>query len=381
MAAVAPPDRDVLRRLAEVDVADGSVLSVFIDLDPREFANSTARRTAITSAVDEAARIAEDDEHRFAHEARVTLREDVERVREYLDSADFDGTRGMAVFAAGQIGLFEPIHLPHPVESLVMTDTAPHLAPLTSQSSGAWCVVLVNRRSARFLCGGSEGLREEELIKDHVHGQHDQGGWSQARYERSVDEEAMRHYRHVAVAIRERWQNEPFDHLVVGGPEDAYSDFAELLDKRLRDLLVGRVDVDVENSNADQVAEAAEQVMREYEQRRHDELLTRLHDGLGMGGRAAAGLEDTLEAINEQRVEVLLLDANFSTPGVECPHCGWIGSGTESHCPLDGTELEQRSNVVDPAVERTFAQDADVVSLRERPEIAAHGGIAAILRF
>jgi peptide subunit release factor 1 (eRF1) len=52
-----------------------------------------------------------------------------------------------------------------------------------------------------------------------------------------------------------------------------------------------------------------------------------------------------------------------------------------SECPADGTALEPRPNVVERAVERALVQSAEVVVLRDRPEMGAHGGIAAVLRF
>ena len=382
MATVPKPDRDTLRRLSELDTGGASVLSVYVDLDPSEFATADARSSAISSAVSAASQAVEEDERELSHDQRIALREDVELVRDYLESADFDGTEGVAVFAAGSAGLFETLHLPFPVDNAVVVDAAPHVAPLTFQSEGDWYVALVSRADARFLRGGPQGLTEEGRVSDDVHGRHDQGGWSQARFQRSVDQDAKRHLERVAKALGQRHRRQPFQHLLVGGPEDAYSDFVELLDQELSGMLAGRVDgTDVEVATPDQVAEAAAPAMEEHERNRQDELIGRLDERLGRGERAAAGGDDVLAALNEQRVEALLLDAGLSAPGAQCPSCGWIGSVTEGNCPADETQLEARPNVLDLAIERALAQDARVVRLRERPELESHGGIAAVLRF
>jgi peptide subunit release factor 1 (eRF1) len=383
VATVAQPDREALRRLAEVSVPDGAVLSVYVNLDPSEFATADARSSAIGSAVNEAQRAVGDEgalDH-LSHAARVALRADVEQVREYLESADFDGTQGIAIFAAGGADLFEALHLPFPVANAVKVDAAPHVAPLADESEGAWLVVLVNRRNARLFRGGPERLREEGRVEDDVHGQHDQGGWSQARYERSVDQDAQRHLERTARAVFQRHQRKPFDHLLVGAPDDSYNQFVDLLDKGLRDRLRGRVESDVENVDDEQVTEAAAPAIAEYERQRQGELIARLNEGLGRGERAAAGLEGVLRCLNEQRVEVLLLEAGFSAEGVQCPQCGWIGVAGTGKCPADESELEPRPDVVDAAIERALAQDAELTTFRDRPEIESHGGIAAILRF
>jgi peptide subunit release factor 1 (eRF1) len=110
-------------------------------------------------------------------------------------------------------------------------------------------------------------------------------------------------------------------------------------------------------------------------------MLGRLQQGVGAGGRAASGLEEVLDCLNEQRVETLLLDATFESAGAHCPSCGWLTARDSGACPADGTELQPCGDVVEPAIHRTLAQDADVIRLRDRPEMKLHRGIAALLRF
>lgn len=100
----------------------------------------------------------------------------------------------------------------------------------------------------------------------------------------------------------------------------------------------------------------------------------------GRGARAATGLADVLVAVHEQRVEALLVDDGHQAPGVCCPQCGFLGA-TASECPADGTPMDARENIVEVVIQRAITQSADVHVLRGRPELAAHGHIAALLRF
>jgi peptide chain release factor subunit 1 len=374
------PDDDALRRIAAADTGGQPVLSVYVDLDPARFATSAARTSAFTSVVDEAHRAAEAAAEALGREARKTLRADVERVRDHLDSSDYEGTRGLAIFAAGD-GLFEALHLPHPVETAVAVDASPHLAPLARGDDGVWCVVLVSRRNGRILRGGSQRLLEMRRVTDDVHGQHDQGGWSQSRYQRGIDLEFRRHVERVVEALRDHRRRAPFDHLLVGGPEDAYTQLRELLDEPLRGLLRGRVEIDVDVATPSEALAAAQPPIAEQTRREHDELLATLAARLGSDGSAAAGLDDVLGCLDERRVEALLLDVGFAAEGGECPACGWLTAIAGGECPACGASVEPRANVVDAAVERALAQDARVIALRERPELGEHGGVAALLRF
>jgi peptide chain release factor subunit 1 len=356
---------------------------VYVDLDPREFGTGPARSSALTSAADVASRAVEDESDGLSHSAKLQLRHDIGRIRDYAKAADFDSTHGLAIFAAAGADLFEPLHLPRSVANLVRVDGTPHVAPLVGHPNGSWCVALVTRRDARLLRGGPTGLDDdvEERISDDVHGRHDQGGWSQARYERHIDEQARQHLKRVAKRVGELCQRGAFDHLLVGGPEESYCEFVELLDNQTRERLCGRVSVDVERATVAEVTEAATPLMREHERRHRQRLLDRVDEGLAPDGHAAAGLDQIVACLNEQRVSTLLLDSSLSTAGAQCPACGWLTTTHDGSCPADGSALKPHDDMLEPVIDRALEQDAEILRLADEPRIEAHGGVAALLRF
>jgi peptide subunit release factor 1 (eRF1) len=192
------------------------------------------------------------------------------------------------------------------------------------------------------------------------------------------------HLRNVAAAAFLRFKRAPFDNLLLGGPQEAVTDFESKLHAYLQQRVAGRVDVDVENTSADEVHRAAGVKIEEHERARERGALDRLSEGLSKGARAAAGLEDVLAALNERRVEILLLGPGFQAAGCTCPQCGWVGPMDGGACPADGTPVECRDSVVESAVELAMVQSADVLVLRDEDqqrELQSHGQIAALLRF
>ena len=91
-----------LKALAAVHPDQGRVLSVFLNLDPAQFATPNARSSAITSVITAAAHKVEESDG-LSHDERMALRDDVERVREVLIGSDIaaNGTRAVAVYACG----------------------------------------------------------------------------------------------------------------------------------------------------------------------------------------------------------------------------------------------------------------------------------------
>jgi peptide chain release factor subunit 1 len=377
---VTAPDRDALRRLAEVRLHRPIVLSLYLDLDPAQFATPPARATAVRSLLDEAERRLRDRDG-LAHQDRADLQASLERAAALLQhDLPTEGAQSVAVFASNASGLFEVLALPRPVPSRVAIGRSPLVGPLARlERRERWCVALVSRRNARIFRGSPESLREVEQIHDVVFGQHDQGGWSQARYQRGIEKEKDDHLKHTAEALMKHFKRRPFQRLILGGPREVVADFESKLHGYLSGRLGGRIEVDVDTATPEQVLAKTQPLFEEIEEEREAAAL----DRLGEGGRAALRLEEVLPALNERRVECLLLDERFAAPGTTCPECGWLGPDGERTCPVDGRELEGLDDLTEAAIELTLQQSAEILALRRRREELQEraGGIAALLRF
>jgi peptide chain release factor subunit 1 len=372
--------RDHLRRLADVKPERGRVLSVILNLDPAEFATPPARSTAVTSVLTEAAHRV-DEAAGLTHEERGALKEDVERVREALMASDIaqNGTRAVAVYACKPADLLEVVRINRPVESTVVLDRSPYLEPLVAEAhEERWCVLLVNRRNARFFVGGDGALEETDRVEDDVHSQHDQGGWSQARYQRGVEKEKDDHLVHVAEVAFGAYKQRGFDRLLIGAPDELVRELEGKLHTYLRERIVGRLHMDVENSSIEEVRAAAAAAIEDWSRRCEREALDRLVEGVGRGGRGAAGLAAVLQALNEARVDTLLVGETFRSEGGRDPDTGMLHAG--DHGP-DGKELERVANIVEPAIEKAIEQSARVIKVRYHDDLGPLGGIGAVLRY
>ena len=374
---VAAPDRDDLRRLAEVRLERPVVLSLYLNLDPAELATPPARATAVRSLLDDADRRIRDLRD-LPHQDKLDLRGAYDRAAAVLEEPPTEGAHALAVFAAEPAELLEIHKLPRSLPNRVAIRRSPLVAPLAGLARRErWCVALVNRRDARIFRGSQDGLREIEQIHDLVFGQHDQGGWSQARYQRGIEKEKDDHLKNTADALMRHFKRAPFERLLLGGPREVTADFESKLHGYLVERLAGRIDVDVERSNADQVLAAAQPCFDELEEAREAEAFERIGEG------GALGLEDVLRALNERRVETLLVHERFDAPGSCCPVDGWLGPGGVETCPLDGTPLEPLDDLSEAAVELVIQQSAEllVVSRRSDELNERAEGIAALLRF
>lgn len=370
-----------LRRLAETKTDGPTVLSLYLDLDPRSFGTGPARASAIRSLLDATERAVHDVDG-LSHDEGQALRQSLERVEGYFrDDFSADGAHGLAIFASEPQGLFEVVRLPRPIASGVVISDAPQIEPLTRvEERECWALVLVSRADGRLLRGSSRRLVEIADLDEYVHGQHDQGGLSQSRYQRRVDQQAARHIQRVLTALERSDRETPFDRLLVAAPDEDFPFVEHHLPPHVRSRFAGRINVDVGVATPDDVLAAALPVMLEDARRRERALLDRLADALGMDGRASASLPKVLDALVQRRVETLLLDDGFSAPGLTCPTCGWLGT-TADGCPIDGASVEAVDDITERAVEVALMQSADVVFVREHDDLGPLGGIAALQRY
>ena len=234
----------------------------------------------------------------LSHDDRAALQATLGRASSFLErDLPTEGAHGVALFASEANGLFEAIKLPRPVRNRVAIGRSPLVGPLARlERRERWCVALVSRRDARIFRGSTDGLREIEQIHDTVFGQHDQGGWSQARFARGIEKEKDDHLKHVGDALMKHFKRRPFQRLIVGGPREVVADFESKLHGYLRDRLAGRIEVDVDRSAPQQVLAAAQPRFDELEREREASALERL------GERGVSGIEEVLRALNERRV-------------------------------------------------------------------------------
>ncbi len=375
---------DRLRELAAVRAPDGGkVLSLFLNLDPQELGTGEARASVVTSALDQAAK--REQELELPHDARMALRADLDRARAFLEGDEFPpkGAHGVALYAAQALGLFEVLRLPRPIEAEAIVADTPHVEPLVVLAERERvAVLLVSRKNGRIFAGTVDALEEIAQVEDDVKNQHSQGGWSQNRYERSVDEETRDHLRRAGDALLREHERRPFQRLLVAAPDEVIHGVREGLHPYLKERLAGRISLDVDLAGADEVRAQAQGVLDELDRERERQLLERLEAELNRpDGRAAAGLDEVLGALNEQRVETLLYADGFSAPGVADVQSAWLGVG-EDRSPITGEPVEPRANILEDALHAAFLQAARVWRVRfEAEPLARREGIAAILRF
>jgi peptide subunit release factor 1 (eRF1) len=340
-----------LRELATLR-APVPVLSLYLDLDPREFGTHAARRSAVTSLLDTAHKRIE--EYDTDHRGRVSLRADLERATAFFDEFSPKRSRGAAIFAASAADVFRPYLLPRPTPTRVVIDDSPFIAALVRAADlRDWLIVLVDARHARLMHGNTDHIEEIARVKDSVPAKHERAGPSD--HQRHVEKAVDVHLEHVAHELDAQLATGGHERVILGGPPEILPRLeSSHMSNPAREHIAGHIEIEVRTAVADEVRRAATPVFEQDELRHEHELLDRLTARLARGEGAVAGLEDVRDALIQRRVETLLYD--------------------EREVPSE--------SALESAVEEAVVQSAAILPVRHAPEaLDQHGNIAAILRF
>jgi peptide chain release factor subunit 1 len=238
-----------------------------------------------------------------------------------------------------------------------------------------------SRRAARLFRGGSEGLVKFARVQDELHRRHAQGGWSQARFQRGIEQQVAEHARHVAELLLRAHRRRPFDQLAIVASDELWPVVEASLHHDLRDRLAGVIKRDLEHAAAEEILQAVSPVVERAEHDRERALISRLEEALGTGGAATAGLDEVLATFERERVEVLLVADRASLTAGLCSLCGRLSASGDGTCQLDGAPLVS-VDAIEHLIALAAQRSVDVVVVRhELDALREHGHVAALLRW
>lgn len=375
--------REAVERLAEMRSEDYPIISLYLNL-PRDPSVGTAL-IVLKNLLSQA------DEERARRKggARDSLDRDIQRIRGFVDEERVAGARAVALFACSGLGLWEAHRSYLPLVNRMHVGPEVYLKPLLRllDRAGRFGVALVDQARSRLFRVTTDGAEELLDLVEATPGKHDQGGWSQARYQRHHDDHVLRHLRRTGEELLRLHQAQLFHTLFVGGPEPVIDHFQAGLHPYLKEVLAKEALHLPLVAPPHEIYEQVRDRILARERAEEGELLEVLKGQSAQGNLGVAGLEPTLRALEQGQVRVLLVADAFRCPGRVCADCGHADARTDGGpCPYCGGGMQPVGDVVADAVEKAFAQEADVHFVESSDQVGHDpmeevGQIGAILRF
>jgi peptide chain release factor subunit 1 len=372
------PLRAQLDRLAAFEPADLPVISLYLDMQ----ADEHGRRN-----FDQFLRKAFPDRQRtFASgtPARQSFDADVERIQTFLDEGVARSANGLAIFACHGAGLFETIQMNAPVDDhWLFVAPVPHLYPLArlNDQYPRYAALLADTNSARLFVFSLADVEARQDVKNTKTRKTSMGGWSQARYQRHIENFHEQHMKEVVDILDRVVREESINHIVISCDEVTKPLLMEELPKHLADKVVDVVRMDIaapEHEVLSETLEALRAKDAETDQERVDALIGAWRGG----GLAVVGAEDTLQALEMGQVEELVITADPSALGRAKSLPGNMAPGTvDVDTSANGDVDAERFKLADSLVTGAHATAARIRFIEDASLLSDVGGVGATLRF
>lgn len=376
--------KDQLERLAAFEPAPYPVVSLYLNTQP----GATGRDQFHTFVRKEFA--ARSRTYPSGSPERESLDKDLERIAKYLDTELDPAANGVAVFACSAGELFEAVQMTAPIDNhwLYIGDQ-PHLYPLARIESlfPRYAAVLANTNTARILVFATGELVRHEEVKGVKTRATSQGGWSQARYQRHLENFHMQHAKEVVEALGAIVEREGIDQILLAGDEVITPLLREQMPKALSEKIADRLRIDT-NAPIDDVIRTSLEAMKRVQGDTEREKVEAAIGAYRAGGLGVVGPEDTMDALIKGQVDALLIAAHVrELQPVGAPTAGSAQAALPEPAiaPLAaGEAAEAGTNAVrlaDELITKATQTSAKIVFVEDAGLLADYGGVAATLRF
>jgi peptide chain release factor subunit 1 len=379
---------DQLNRLAAFEPSPYPVVSLYLNTQPNERGRDNfqafVRKELKARALTYPARTPE----------REMLERDMERIARYLENDVQPSANGVAIFACDAGELFETVQLNAPLDDhwLYIGDQ-PHLYPLARLAAQfpRYAVVLADTQRTRILVMADGGVAEDTAIAGVKTRRTSQGGWSQARYQRHIENYHLLHIKEVVAALEKIVTNEGIDRIVIAGDVVVLPLLREQMSKPLAEKVVDELSLSSE-APQDAVIKATLESLRKVDQDSDREKVDAAVGAYRAGGLGAVGPDATLLALTNGQVDELLLTASLANlkdlkasraaamaiandAGIAEPAVEPSVAGEPARAEMGTVRL------ADELVTKAHQTAARVCFIEDPALLEPYGGVAATLRF
>jgi len=244
-------------------------------------------------------------------------------------------------------------------------------------------------------------VRSLKHLESLVPGKTDKGGWSQARYAR-IREGLLHDFMKKVGDIASQHFSEFKDlkGVIIGGPGPVKDKFVEgkFLRYDFQKKIISIVDTSYTGEyGLEEAVNRSEEALKEASVMKEKSLLNRFFNELGKdSGLAIYGIKETVRAVKNGVVEILLLSEGFDwvKARVRCPKCGEEKEVIMERKKIEGKKCEKCGELYEILAEKDLTDEiiriaeemgteVEMISTdtKEGNQLKEMGGIAGLLRY
>lgn len=312
---------------------------------------------------------------------------DRDRILEFLSGEIDPAFHAASIHASDADGLWEvnTFHATFDEERLVV-GPVPHLYPLVrlADRSPLYAVCVADSRQARVVvCGLGEVLTEEDFEGPEPIDRTRVAGWAEVRYQSRIEAKINKNAREIMERLEKIVERDEVDYVILAGDDPILGELRKHLTPAIRARLIDEEHISMD-AGAHEILKRTLKVVRDTEARDSRRLADTVIDRFRAGGLAVAGIESTIEALNLEQVDQLLLADSFNGAhtGWQCAECRVLGrEPAPEACPFCGAPLPEAIELREAMVRRAERTGRRVEIVESHAGLEALDGVGATLRY
>ncbi|MBY0269209.1 MAG: host attachment protein [Burkholderiales bacterium] len=311
----------------------------------------------------------------------------IDQIKHYLAEQLRPGAKGVALFSRHFRGgaFFLPMQFAAPLPDWIAVYPSPNLFHLMAlkDTYHRYVVLLANKAWVRILevnlgAVTIKAWTEQPELRERVGRE-----WTKAHYESHRRERTSRFLKEQIRLLERLMAAGGHTHLILAGDPRLTGEIRRALPKSVAGNLVDTIPAASWDKQDDVVA-ATLSAFIECEEQESQAVAARFVQGIRTQGRAVAGATACLDALRQQRADMLLLARDhLPEPGWRCAACGVlrIEPHAPAACPECGKQSVQPVDATVELVRLAGQQDCPIEVVDHCDPLMALGGIGCLLRY
>jgi len=327
-----------------------------------------------------------------------SYREDLKKIKRFLNYEVDENTMGVAIFACNAENLFETVELPDAFINQMVISGVPALSQLALKAKlgETLAVVVGDSQSAvvyfsvygRLIGQEMISRQEEEQVRmrrftSKVFGSGGRGlsfGGDSSKID-DYEEELTRSFVKDVSESLDKWRIEgKYKYLLLLGNAVFITLLDKFLHQNVRGMLIDKTKIDPNSPESD-ILKLTKNLYSIFLKEREVDFQKRLVNEVLSDGLAVVGVEPTIDALIKGQVDSLVVSNNLNEQTYRCTNCGFLTvSGRPKKCPVCDSKIV-KEDLKESLVYLAERMDTDVNIVEPSIEIKGYGGVGATLRY
>lgn len=319
------------------------------------------------------------------------------RINSFLDNEVDDATNGIAIFVSMTEDFFETVQLDEPFpNNRFFIFSRPHIFPLVriKERNPKYLTLWADTNKADiYIFGGEKTVigndvneAKVETIQNEKTNRSQVGGWSQARYQRHIENYHLQHAKETVEEVEKLMREQKIEHLILCGDETGVIPILkEQFSKAAEEKLISILNLS-QYATKEEIRQKTHEVMGVDNAVRDQEKVERMFNAAkSSAGLGTLGVDKTLAALSNGQVEELVISSTFDAIKYKNKD---VKKVLEDYSPGDDNsngeelpEVSEKRQIGDELLIRALNSAAKICFIEDESLLKDAGGVGAVLRY